>query len=280
MVFITNDLRMATIRYASADPALSFIIFANLTELDTYRDFYHRIAYLRTPEVSGKSRHYLSRGGPPALFVIWNGKPEMVRRAIYLDPFKTPKFMWVDVGCLRLGLDRRIDPRNYMRTNWPAPHRVPHIAPNGRVVIQSIGGYNDAPCRGMRWMRGENTTELFAYNATALSAYSNITELHTVFHFIMGAWFAGDRGPLLAFEAEYARAMRWYFFSHDRPNGTMEDQYVMLGVACTRPDLLEVLRPTDGTFGKGGSMRSVRCRYASLKCFCTRMGCCCVGGGD
>ena len=123
-------------------------------------------------------------------------------------------------------------------------------------MYQSIGGYHLPPCQQFRWIKAENTSELFAYNTTNLQIYTNITQLPTIYHFLMGAWFVGNKEKLLEYADYYMQAMTWYFFSSDRPNGTMEDQYVMLGIACTRPDLVEVLRPTDGTFGHAGSMRA------------------------
>lgn len=60
----------------------------------------------------------------PELYIIWNEKSNLVKRALDINSFKSEHFAWMDVGCVRNGVDKTLN-------NWPNTEKL-H---DGKIAI-------------------------------------------------------------------------------------------------------------------------------------------------
>ena len=248
MVVFADDERVFAARSEVAPTCRSKFIRLRLNETQTWLRYHERVDKLMPLEAQ-RDIHSTD------LILVWQAKMELLDRVARENPFRTRKFMWVDIGSMR-------NPTEPLKGKvWPSPVAArSRLGTDGRFIIASVS--INPPCGGkdFYWtMKGRRLP-----NAESIPAISNTNLVPEYWRnsvnwcnkgtagcFLAGALFGGEGATIQTVFREYVSA--WEAYIH--PNNTytrmsfdLTDQHTMVSVLCARPHLFEVVMPW---FGNG-----------------------------
>jgi len=240
MVLFTDDDGIAKLRQEVAPrPLETHVERLTYAELGAVQRHLERIRALVPLDPEARTFTHFS----PELFALYHAKTEIVARAVRLNPFRTRKFLYVDLGSLRDW--GGINVKEYVLPNkWPRPDRVPLLGADGRVLFQGVGGARP-PCSSAHLVepQGSYAPPLpESYLARPLDVPG---PSHPGQWFVAGALFGGDGAALLAYDALYRSTLAAYLDQPDRDRYDLSDQHLMAALACAHPELGAVVRPPE-----------------------------------
>ena len=254
MVLFTDDDEVVRLRHelVGSSSMLTRVVRMSFAELDVVRN--HADDVKRAFPRDREAQHFRKPNSPaesmysPELYLVYMAKPELVARAVHLNPFKTTHFVWVDLGSMRDW--GGIAVADITKPNvWPHPRKV-HLlgGDNGhKVLMQAVGGH-DVPCKSASLIE-PTAAEGESYPPPHASAkhYTDAVDvpgpLIPGVWFIAGAIFGGEASALVRYADVYNDLLRRYFARGERDAYDMLDQHFMGAVACAHPDLVSVVRP-------------------------------------
>lgn len=169
----------------------------------------------------------------PELYALWYAKPEMVSRAVKLNPFGTQKYMWIDIGCIRDG--------PLKSNNWPSKARERFLGYKKTILLQGTGGQSDI-CRNINSRHGMYRTRIPTDDN--LPEITDVTQLdeYKARVSIAGSMFGGDSEVLLWFAEIYFKEIGNYL-NAKKQTVLMSDQFLSYAVACKYNQSIEVIIP-------------------------------------
>lgn len=198
-----EKLRMLRYKFASK----THIIIYNIPEMRCASQeilTYWERDWRRDPE-----QHYHN----PLLYILWNEKTEMVKRAIDANPFNTEFFCWCDIGCFRS------TEQMHMFTEWPASSFL-NTASRDKMYMLNIEPFQ----HGDQNVEPNGLTKPFTHKAR-----------------IGGTIFLGHISTWHTWHQVYYDVMKQYM-KCDYFTG--KDQNIMATIASLYPMLVRLVRPT------------------------------------
>lgn len=258
MVIYTDRPHLFAPLRTKVDSSLTRIVAMNFTDLPYVREHFSRINTV----FSRDDKRY---GGAnlPAFYALWYNKIQLIKMAIEANVFRTPRFLWLDIGSRRYergpATGKPIIPYAPAQAVWrsevfPAPRmRTSLGSVTGdnleRVTMFAVPG-NPLPCYtsgkgGMLLLEARSGAPMENRN---LTRYSDATIVPNINVFMVGGFFGGTKAALLRLESVHARELRRYL-SEDRDSYRLDDQHFVASLACVYPSLIEVVMPPDMPVG-------------------------------
>jgi hypothetical protein len=236
MIIFTDDPNLIEVRkkLVPSNIALTHYVKQSLENLTTWKNHYNRISQLMPLDPEVRSFKYSA-----ALFTLYHAKTELVAMAIELNPFQSQKFLWIDLGSLRDW--GGINVKEY-QMDWPKPSLMYRLGDEGRVILQGVGGAV-IPCSSARIINPQEP-----YNPPLIENIKYTDPLQVPgpvnpgIWFIAGSLFGGDLKSLLKFHQVYSSTLSHYL-QQEISRYDLIDQHLMGAIACTRSDLVSIVRP-------------------------------------
>lgn len=149
----------------------------------------------------------------PLLYILWNEKTDMVRRAISTNPFSSEYFCWCDIGCFRKSEEME------MFQNWPSSNFL-STAYTDKMYMLNIHPFDEDD----HVVLSNGLTRCFRHKTR-----------------IGGTIFLGHRNAWNAWHTAYYNTMDSYM-RHDYFAG--KDQNIMASVAVLYPSLVYLVEPS------------------------------------
>lgn len=232
IIFTDSPLEVLMTRNKVAPNAPTNVVNISFFDLQITRNHLSRLTLLtrKDPETAF--------GYSGMLFAIYHAKPEMMAKAVELNPFHTDKFLWMDVGSIRDW--GGIDKRDYIGKKFPRPEREHLLGRDGRILMQGVAG-NSNPCAdSTRYVDAENP---YATTSPKIRRVTDPIEvpIQPNAWWIAGSMFGGRGIDLLKYRELYEYHLTRYLES-ERKEYALIDQYLMGALACYS-DTIEVVRP-------------------------------------
>lgn len=229
IIFTDSPVQVAAARGRSE---LTHIVSLSISDFAVARDHLQKITQLVERDMEAKAFKYSG-----LLFTVYHAKPEMMQRAVELNPFNTEKFLYMDVGAVRDW--GGIEAKNYIDAKFPSAARESFIGRDNKIQLQAVAGYN-GPCeQHVRWVDGEHPNKV----SMPQSKVDDVLKVKAtpVDWWIAGSIFGGSKQALQEYSKLYYHALKRYLDA-DLPKYSLIDQYLMGALACTS-DLIEVVKP-------------------------------------
>lgn len=209
-----------------------YIVNVSLHDFDVVQEHLKR-----TSDLVPKDNEAVGFGYSGLLFIIYHAKPEMMSLAYQLNPFKTEKFLWMDVGCVRNWAG--IEAADYRGKPFPRPDREYLLGRDGRILMQGVAG-TQGPCpKEIRWVDPENVDSV--KDPTDKLSDPLDARIQPNNWWIAGALWGGRGEDLIPYEMLYRKHLRRYL-ERDLNQYALIDQYIMGALAC-HTNKVEVVRP-------------------------------------
>lgn len=208
------------------------VVNISLSDFEITRKHLKRISDLLSKDFEG-----ISQGYSGLLFTIYHCKAEMMAKASHLNPFKTEKFLWMDMGAIRNW--GGISAKDYVHTFFPRPDREYLLGRDNKVLFQGVAGFSGPCSNNVRWVNAENPN-IVKDPTNKVSDPLNVkpTPLNW---WIAGSIFGGTGKSLQEYEKIYALHLQRYLEANFETYSLI-DQYLMGALAC-HSTLIEVVNP-------------------------------------
>jgi hypothetical protein len=218
------------------DPTVpTLIVYTQFAEMKATKRFISAIRRMYARDRTSFETKYYT----PELFVADILKPEILSFAANLNPFGAQKFVYLDIDATS-GM-----PGYLAHKPWPSPRMEPYLARDRRIMMQTPAGV-PSPCLNIRLISHHNL-QLWNYyspNAVNVSNPLDFPPKGQVIDsdFIAGTIFGGRLNEIVKYERLFYQFPDQYLKSNQK-TWYFNDWHFMGALACTHPELIEVIVP-------------------------------------
>jgi len=239
MVIFTDTLVTYKLRHQHAPDSPTRIVYIDFRNLTTVKKFLPRMEKVYARDVH---RRIIACW----LYAVYYAKLEFMERAIKLNPFRTSKFLYLDIGSMRSEAMRA----TFRGRVFPSVTREPLLGHNDKVTFFSVGGEQYGqhlyPCPAINWRLSTDLRSRVPKtnnpSPQILELFKHPANLSDPPVFIVGGFFGGSAANILRLHKLFYSRVDLYL-AREQSAYNLADQAIFVDIACTNPDLVQVIRP-------------------------------------